>query len=67
MAIQDEMYRMIVKEINETIDSGKEKRLVNIDKAKMVAKMLSELSLDPREAETLVNQYITGIKNICNS
>lgn len=67
MAIQDEMYKKIVKEVNETIKTGKEKRLVDVDKAKQVAKMLSELSMDPREAETLVNQYIAGIKNICNN
>ncbi|MCQ2112047.1 MAG: hypothetical protein MJY95_01745 [Bacteroidaceae bacterium] len=67
MAIQDEMYKMIVQEIDETVQSGNEKILVNNDKAKKVAKMLSELSMDPRDAETLVNQYISGIKNICNS
>jgi hypothetical protein len=27
--------------------------------------MLSELSMDVRDADTLVNQYIAGIKNIC--
>lgn len=67
MAIQDEMYKMIVQEIDETVQSGKEKIIVNNDKAKQVAKMLSELSMDPRDADTLVNQYISGIKNICNS
>lgn len=67
MAIQDEMFKMIVQEIDETVQSGNEKILVNNDKAKKVAKMLSELSMDPRDAETLVNQYISGIKNICNS
>ncbi len=65
MAIQDEMYKMIVQEINETISLGREKRIVDVEKAKLVAKMLSELSVDVRDADTLVNQYIAGIKNIC--
>ena len=65
MAIQDEMYKMIVQEINETISLGREKRIVDVEKAKLVAKMLSELSMDVRDADTLVNQYIAGIKNIC--
>ena len=65
MAIQDEMYKMIVQEINETISLGREKRIVDVEKAKLVAKMLSELSMDLRDADTLVNQYIAGIKNIC--
>ena len=65
MAIQDEMYKMIVQEINETISLGREKRIVDVEKAKLVAKMLSELSMDVRDADTLVNQYVAGIKNIC--
>lgn len=65
MAIQDEMYKMIVQEIDETIFLGKEKRIVDVEKAKLVAKMLSELSMDVRDADTLVNQYVAGIKNIC--
>ena len=65
MAIQDEMYRMIVQEIDETISLGREKRIVDVEKTKLVAKMLSELSMDIRDADTLVNQYVAGIKNIC--
>lgn len=65
MAIQDEMYRMIVQEIDETISLGREKRIVDVEKTKLVAKMLSELSMDVRDADTLVNQYVAGIKNIC--
>jgi CRISPR/Cas system CMR-associated protein Cmr3 (group 5 of RAMP superfamily) len=65
MAIQDEMYKMIVQEIDETISLGMEKRIVDVEKAKLVAKMLSELSMDVRDADTLVNQYVAGIKNIC--
>ncbi|MBR2416727.1 MAG: hypothetical protein IKB11_08250 [Bacteroidaceae bacterium] len=65
MAIQDEMYKMIVQEIDETISLGREKRIVDVEKAKLVAKMLSELSMDVRDADTLVNQYVAGIKNIC--
>lgn len=66
MAIQDEMYKLIEKEINETIEQGKEKRTVDLSKAKEVAKMLTALSTDKNEAENLVNQYIANIKSICN-
>lgn len=38
MAIQDEMYKAIEKEINQTINSGMEKVTVNFEKAKEVAK-----------------------------
>lgn len=65
MAIQDEMYKLIEKEIADTLNSGKEVRVVNIDKTKEVARMLTSLSIDPNEAENLVNQYIANIKNIC--
>lgn len=67
MAIQDEMYKLIEKEINETIELGKEIRTVNIENAKEVAKMLTSLSTDVSDADTLTNQYIANIKNICNS
>lgn len=67
MAIQDEMYKAIEKEISLTIDEGREKVIVNTEKAKEVAKMLTSLSTDPAEAGTLTNQYIANIKNICNS
>lgn len=67
MAIQDEMYKLIEKEINQTIETGKEIRTVNIEKAKEVAKMLTSLSTDASDADTLTNQYIANIKNICNS
>lgn len=66
MAIQDEMYKAIEKEINQTIDSGCEKITVNFDKAKEVAKMLTDLSTDNGDAEALTSQYIANIKNICN-
>lgn len=66
MAIQDEMYKLIEKEIDSTISAGKEVRAVNIEKAKQVAKMLSSLSTDPNEAENLVSPYIANIKNICS-
>ena len=65
MAIQDEMYKLIEKEIAETIKNGKEIRLVDLDKAREVARMLTSLSIEPIEAENLVNQYIANIKNIC--
>lgn len=67
MAIEDEIYKLIEKEIDETLKNGKEKRSVNIIKAKEVAKMLASLSTDKTEATNLVNQYIANIKNICNS
>ena len=67
MAIQDEMYKAIENEINQTVESGSEKVIVNFEKAKEVAKMLAELSTNVGDEETLTNQYIANIKNICNS
>lgn len=67
MAIQDEMYKMIEQEIDLIVKEEREKVLVDIEKAKTVAKMLTELSVDKSEAESLVNQYMANIKNICNS
>lgn len=67
MAIQDEMYKLIEDEIDVTVETGKEKVLVNKDKAKKVAKLLTSLSTDKAEANNLVNQYIAQIKIICNS
>lgn len=67
MAIQDEMFKMIEKEIDLVIKEGREKVIVKKDKAKLVAKMLTELSIDKSEPESLLNQYMAGIKNICNS
>ena len=65
MAIQDEMYKAIVKEIAATIASGKEKVIVNESKAKEVAKMLTRLSVDNADAESLTNPFIAQIKVIC--
>lgn len=67
MAIQDEMYKMIEQEIDLVVKEEREKVLVDISKAKTVAKMLTELSVDKSEADSLVNQYMANIKNICNS
>lgn len=67
MAIQDEMYKMIQQEIDLAVKEEREKVLVDIDKAKQVAKMLTQLSVEKYEAESLVNQYMANIKNICNS
>lgn len=67
MAIQDEMYKMIEQEIDLVVNEEREKVLVDIGKAKKVAKMLTELSVDKSEADSLVNQYMANIKNICNS
>jgi hypothetical protein len=66
MAIQDEMYKLIEQEINQTVEAGKERVIVDYDKAKQVARMLAGLSTDPSEADSLTNQYIASIKNICN-
>ena len=40
MAIQDEMYKAIEKEINQTVESGAEKVTVNFEKAKEEGKNL---------------------------
>ena len=61
------MYKAIEKEINQTIESDSGKIIVDYNKAKKVAKMLTELSMDKADAESLTNQYIAGIKNICNN
>ena len=67
MPIQDEMYKMIAQEIDLVVEEEREKVLVDIKKAKEVAKMLTELSVEKTEADSLVNQYMANIKNICNS
>ncbi len=65
MAIQDVMYKMIEQEIDLVVKEGREKVLVDVKKAKLVAKMLTELSVDKTEADSLVNQYMASINNIC--
>ena len=65
MAIQDEMYKLIAQEIDLVVKEEREKVLVDIEKAKEVAKMLTELSVEKTEADNLVNQYMANIKNIC--
>lgn len=67
MAIQNEMYKSIVQEIDRTIELGKEKVVVDLEKAKEVAEMLTELSISEGDSESLTNQYIARIKNICSS
>lgn len=68
MLIQEEMLKEIIKEIDDTITLGNEKVLVNNDKAKEVAEMLTSLSTDStRDADDLTAQYIARIKTICNS
>ena len=66
MAIQEEMFKDIVTEIDATVAADKQKIYVNVSKAKEVAKMLTDLSVDPSDAETLTNQYIARIQNICS-
>lgn len=67
MAIEDEMFKLIEEEIEQTLDAGKEKVAVNRNKAKEVARLLTSLSTERAEAQNLVNQYIAQIKIICNS
>lgn len=67
MAIQDEMYRLIEQEIDQTIAANRQVRIVDYDKAKAVARMLTSLSTDASDADSLTNQYIASIKNICNA
>ena len=65
MSVQTEMFKAIETEIDKTVAAGKEKVIVDNDKAKKVARMLTELSVSKSDADTLVNQYISNIKNIC--
>ena len=65
MSIQTEMFKAIETEIDKTVAAGKEKVIVDNGKAKKVARMLTELSVSKSDADTLVNQYISNIKNIC--
>jgi len=65
MAIQDEMYKMIENEINQTVAEDRQNIIVDYEKAKEVARMLAELSTEREDADSLVNQYMAGIKNIC--
>ncbi len=67
MAIQDEMLKDIIAEIDKTVESNTEKVYVNNAKAKEVAKMLTELCTDIGDADALSNQYIARIKNICKT
>ena len=67
MAIQDEMYKMIAQEIDLVVEEEREKVIVDIKKAKKVANMLTELSVDKSEPDSLVNQYMANINNICKS
>ena len=59
------MYKRIEQEINSLIKTDRFNLVGKEDKAKNVAKMLTELSVDPQDAKNLVNQYIAQIKNIC--
>lgn len=66
MAIKDEMYKMIVQEIDESVKLEKFNLSLDQKKVKEVAKMLTELSMSPQTSSALVNQYMAQIKNICN-
>lgn len=65
MAISDIMYSMIEQEIDKTFAQERDKRIVDKDKAKKVAKMLSELATDRKEEDALVQLYIKNIKLLC--
>lgn len=65
MAIQDEMFKLIEQEIDTLVAEDRCPLSMNVDKAKQVAKMLTDLSISPSDAESLTNQYIAGIRNIC--
>lgn len=65
MAIQDEMYKMIVRKMDKAIADGNQKLIVDYDKAKKVAEMLASLSTETNTAESLVNEYVKSIDNIC--
>ena len=66
MAIQDEMFKAIEKEIDQTLAAGGEKKFVNLEKTKAGAKKLTDLSTHSGDADSLTNQYIANIRNICN-
>lgn len=63
MAIKDEMYKKIVQEIDELIAA--DRLALDEVKVKSVAKMLTELSVGPQEADNLVANYISQIKILC--
>ena len=48
MAIKDEMYKMIVQEIDESVKMEKFNLSLDQKKVKDVAKMLTELSMGPQ-------------------
>ncbi len=66
MAIQDEMYKRIEREIDTLVEADKFNLVGKETKTKEVAKMLTELSVNPQDAENLINQYMAQIKHICN-
>ena len=61
MAIQDEMYKKIEQEIDLVIKEGTERVYVDIDKAKLVAKMLSSLSVDRDAADPGITNFLANI------
>lgn len=64
MAIQDEMYKAIEKEINQTVESGAERVTVNFEKAKEVAKMLTDLSTSVGDADALTINILPILKHM---
>lgn len=60
------MYKMIVSEIDKTISDGKEKIIVDVNKAKKIAKELTALSMSANhQAKSLADDLVVNIKNIC--
>ncbi len=66
MAIQNEMYKDIVNEID--VELHKEGApILDRVKTESAAKMLTDLSVESSDPESLTNQYIANIRNICKS
>ena len=59
------MYKMIVRKMDKAIADGNQKLIVDYEKAKKVAEMLASLSTETNTAESLVNEYVKSIDNIC--
>lgn len=59
------MFKLIEQEIDTLVADERYPYSMKVDKAKQVAKMLTDLSISSSDAESLTNQYIAGIRNIC--
>ena len=74
-SIQREIYRRLMYGLNNYTEQQRNLMSINqitkivkdYEKAKNVAQMLTDLSTDINDADSLTNQYIAQIKIICNS